>query len=48
MYISNWVRMIKAYILDIINYDVILGKDWLFNINPYVDWQSCQIMIYNY
>lgn len=37
MCIDNWVRMIKAHVLNTIDYNVILEKDWLFNVNPHVD-----------
>lgn len=37
MCMGNWVRTIKAYILNIIDYDIILRKDWLFDVNLHID-----------
>ncbi|CAG8628064.1 1877_t:CDS:1, partial [Diversispora eburnea] len=33
-------KCIKTQVINLIRYDVILEKQWLFNANPDIDWRN--------
>ena len=47
LHLGAWMRVIQAWILDSFNYDLILGLDWLQQVNPDINWQSLEMTITN-
>ena len=37
--------LIRPYIVDLISYDVILGKTWLYDYNPLIDWRKNKMLL---
>lgn len=40
---GNAIFNIQPYVVDLITYDIILGKSWLYDYNPLIDWRKNRI-----
>lgn len=38
LHLGAWTGVIQAWILDSFNYDLILSLDWLWQVNPDINW----------
>eukprot|EP00171_Calliarthron_tuberculosum_P000963 IDg963t1 len=45
LHIGKAVFETRPYIVDLISYDIILGKTWLTEINPIINWKTNQMRI---
>ena len=37
--------MIECHIVQLLSHNIVLGFDWLWTCNPYIDWLACTLLV---